>query len=225
MKSLLRFNCGPLYSAALLFAGFSLAVAASAAVPEKKPARSKASAPSKAAKPGATTKLDQYIAANMKFLNLLSRYADALAGATDVPAAGLAVTKIEFITKDAITAGEEIVKLGRPAPELEAKLAKNSDIVDVSRSVAERTRSAVKALAANPEVKVILTPSIETFQAALNRIQQSADDPGSPATPTKTTATTDAPKPSGNPPPGRKTDGGSAPVAQEDTLPPPPPPQ
>lgn len=186
---------------------------------EKKTPKSKAAAaktPAKATKsPGAVTQYDKHLAANMKFLNVLSRYADCLSTATDATKAALAVNQIENITREAITAGEEIVTLGRPIHILEAKLGKDADLQLASQLVAEKTRGAVKAISENEEVKTLLAPAIENFQAALNRIQQAADDPQGPATspdnkPETATAARSAPAPVD---PGllpAKTDGGTA---------------
>jgi len=199
MKSLCCSFSRPVFWSALLLAIVTGAPVGIASAQEKKKnprskstAAGKPSAKSPAKPSGSATKYDRYLAANMKFLNVLSRYADALAGATDAATAALAVTRIEAITKDAITAGEELVKLGRPEPAVEAKLAKDTDLEMTSRNVAEQTRSAVKSLAANAEVKTILTPAVENFQAALNRVQQAAEDPHGPGAPEKSPASAPA---------------------------------
>ncbi len=142
-----------------------------------KPSAKSTAVPS-AKTPGAATQLDKHLAANMKLLNVLGRYANSLSSATDAEAAALAVTKIEDITREAITAGEEVVKLGRPAPDLEAKLGRDADLQLASQLVAEKTRAAVKSISEKPEVKAALSPAIENFQTALNRIQRTAEDPG-----------------------------------------------
>jgi hypothetical protein len=167
----------------------------------------------------------------MKLLNVLSRYAEVLAGATDPAAAALALPRIETITKDVITAGDEIVKLGRPAPELESKLARDAELEMTSRNVAEQTRTAVKAVSANSEVKSVLTPAIENFQAALNRIQQSADDPNGPAEARKSqeTAAKSEPAPNVQAKPASGTASAEIPppattAAETTSVPPPPPP-
>jgi hypothetical protein len=180
--------------------------------------------------PGATTKYDQHLAANMKLLNVLSRYAVTLARATDTASANLAVARIETITKEAITAGEELVKLGRPEPAVETKLAKDTDLEMASRNVAEQTRTAVKALAANAAVKAILAPAVENFQAALNRIQQAADDPqgpgtpASPAVPATETAGTPPSVPDPDPPAANENAPAETRASEAASVPPPPPP-
>ena len=177
-----------------------------AAVKTPAKASAKSTAPASAKSPGAATQFDKHLAANMKLLNVLGRYADCLSSATDAATATTAVTKIEDITKEAITAGEEVVKLGHPAPVLEAKLGKDADLQLASRLVAEKTRAAVKSISENSEVKAALAPAIESFQAALNRIQQTAEDRGasgdSPADGKEDPATAkDAPAPSPAPAP------------------------
>lgn len=146
----------------------------------------------------------------MKLFRVLSHYAEALSEAKDAATAHAAVTKLEGITRDAITAGEEIVKLGKPDAQLEAKLAVNPDLKMTAQTVAEQTRTAVKSLAENAEVKAILAPSVENFQAALNRVQEAADEPSEPAkeAPATPAAKPDSPQP-----------------ASEATSVPPPPPQ
>lgn len=182
MKSCSPYHCRPLLSvvtaAALIASG-----AIPAAAQQKKSTKAKPSAAAKAPakSPGAATQLEQHISANLKFLTVLSRYADTLASATDADTATAAVPVLESITRDAISAGEAVVKLGRPTPELEAKIAKDPDISVTSRRVAEQTRSAIQAIAANAAVKPVLSPAIENFQNALNTIQQTADDPTGPA--------------------------------------------
>ncbi len=148
-----------------------------------KPRAGAAKTPAKATSksPGAATQYEKHLAANMKLLNVLSRYAECLSTATDATKAALALDQIENITREAITAGEEVVKLGRLSSVLEAKLGKDADLQLASQLVAEKTRSAVKAISENGEVKTILAPAIENFQAALNRIQQAADDPQGPS--------------------------------------------
>lgn len=171
-----------------------------------------------AAKPAAApTAADKHIAANMKFLGVLSRYAQTLATAKDAATAQAAATKLETITRDAITIGEELVKLGKPTPEIEMRLATDADLKLTAQSVAEQTRTAVKTLAANGQVKTILAPAVENFQAALNRVQQAADEPqglNNPAPPAETPAPADVPKPAAGPQP-----------ASDATDVPPPPPQ
>lgn len=152
--------------------------AAAAKTPVKAPAKSPAPATGKS--PGAATQFDKHLAANMKLLNVLGRYADCLSGATDAATATLAANKIGDITRQAAIAGDEVVKLGRPASDLEAKLGKDADLQLASQLVAEKTRTAVKSISENVEVKTTLTPAIENFQAALNRIQQAAEDPKGP---------------------------------------------
>lgn len=146
-----------------------------------KPAAGKSAAKS----PGAATQYDKHLVANMKLLSVLGRYADCLAGATDATTATLALTQLEGITGEAITAGEALVKLGRPAPDMEAKLGQDADLKLTSQLVAEKTRAAVKLISDNGEVKSVLAPGIESFQAALNRIQEVADDPQGPGGPDK----------------------------------------
>ena len=171
----------------------------------------------------------------MRLLNILSRYADTLASATDATTASLAASRIETITKDAITAGEELVKLGHPDATVEAKLSRDSDLEMTSRNVAEHTRNAVKALAANAEVKTILTPAVENFQAALNRIQQAADDPQGPGAPETAPAQAVVANPAGAVPAvpasgpassaGGKSETRPSEAASVAPPPPPPPPQ
>ena len=165
-----------------------------AALPVSLVAQEKAASKTKpktaAAKPtaksqGAATQYDKHLAANMKLLGVLGRYADCLAGATDTTTATLALTQLEGITREAITAGEAVVKLGRATPDMEAKLAQDADLKLTSQLVAEKTRAAVKLISDNSEVKTVLTPGIESFQAALNRIQEVADDPQGPGGPEK----------------------------------------
>jgi len=143
----------------------------------KAPAAKSGTGAKPAARPAAPSQFDQHLAANLKFFRVLSHYAETLSGAQDATTAHEAVTKLEEITKEAITAGEELVKLGKPAPDLEAKLAANADLTMTAQTVAEQTRAAVKALAENAEIKTILAPAVENFQAALNRVQQAADEP------------------------------------------------
>lgn len=218
--------------AAAVLAGISIPVSAQSKKAEKSKTSAAPKAPAKS--PGAATKYDQHLEANMKLLNVLSRYAEVLAGATDAAAATLAVPRIEAITKEAITAAESIVKLGRPAPDLEAKLARNADIEMTARLVAEQTRSAVKAVSANSGVKSILAPAIESFQTALNRIQQTADAPAGTDDPakkapekesapkTEPAATVPASPESAPAPTGDSS--APAPAAEETPVPPPPPP-
>lgn len=218
----------------------------SASAQQKKPAaKSKAPPAEKSSKPTgkkpATPGYEQHLEANLKLLTILSRYADTLAEATDAASAGLAVTRLESITKEAILAGEAIVKLGRPSPEIEGRLAKDPDLAVTSRRVAEHTRSAIESLASNNEVKTLLTPSIENFQTALNRIQQTAEDPSGPTAvagskpetgapekpaPEAAAATPVAPTPAGLPakPPGSEP-APAAPASEAASVPPPPPPQ
>src|SRR5688572_22362640 len=134
MKPFSYSSRSPVFWGAVVFAILSGAPVGTASAQDRKNPRSKSTAAAKtkakvpSKTPGAATKYDQHLAANMKLLNVLSRYADALASATDVSTATLAVSQIETITKEAITAGEELVRLGRPEPSLEAKLAKDSDL-------------------------------------------------------------------------------------------------
>jgi hypothetical protein len=236
----MKYRCFPSFgsflSAALLCAALT-GLTGTVAAQEKKSGKSKAPLASKpgpgAAKPAAAagSKYDQILAANLKLLNVLSRYADTLSGATDTATAGLALNQIETITKEAITAGEELVKLGKATPEMEAKLAKNPDLEVTSRRVAEQTRSAVKALAANPEVKAILTPAIENFQSAINRLQQDADDPKGPGVPIKpksslaSASVVKPPKTSPAPAPAPATENKDSRASEASSVPPPPPPQ
>lgn len=224
MKSL-RYSLGsPVFWRVVVLAIVSGSAIGIASAQDKKSPRSKSTAKAKtsakspAKTPGAATKYDRHLTANMKLLNVLSRYADALAGATDAATAALAATRIESITKEAILAGEELVKLGRPEPTLESKLAKDPDLEMTSRNVAEQTRSAVKSVAANADVKAILTPAIENFQAALNRVQQAAEDPHGPAAPDKSQPSAPAPETTGTlpaepaPPAARASEAASVPV-------------
>ena len=202
--------------ASLMVAGLPvLAVAQEKKTPKSKTAAAKTPAKVAPKSPGAVTQYDKHLAANMKFLNVLSRYAECLSTATDVTKAALALDQIENITRETITAGDEVVKLGRPSPVLEAKLGKDTDLQLASQLVAEKTRSAVKAISENGEVKTMLAPAIENFQAALNRIQQAADDPQGPGgSPDKKPAASAASKASpASVDPGllpAKTDGGTA---------------
>jgi hypothetical protein len=202
---------------------------------QKKPAaKSNATPGEKSSKPTgkkpAAPGYEQHLEANLKLLTILSRYADTLAEATDAASTGLAVTRLESITEEAILAGEAIVKLGRPTPEIEGRLAKDPDLAVTSRRVAEHTRSAIESLASNDEIKPLLTPSIENFQTALNRIQQTAEDPSCPTAiagskPEAVATTPPAPTPAGLPakPPGSEP--APAALASEATSVPPPPPQ
>jgi hypothetical protein len=150
------------------------------------------------AKPAAPSKFDQHLAAHLKFFRVLSHYAEALSEAKDAATAHDAATKLQEITREAVAAGEEIVKLGKPGPEIEAKLATNADLKMSSQTVAEQTRAAVKALAENAEAKTILAPAVEEFQAALNQVQEAADEPpADPAAPpaVETARTKDSPQP------------------------------
>jgi hypothetical protein len=151
---------------------------AQAAKSGKSKATAKPSAKGTAAKkPSTEAELGKHVAANIKFLNVLSRYADALNAAKDPATASLAAAQIEVITKDAILAGEELARLGRPTAELEAKISTDKELAATAARVAETTQTAVTALAANDSVKELLNPAIENFQSALNRIQQFAEDP------------------------------------------------
>jgi hypothetical protein len=185
-----------LLCAASLFAFHGNAAAQNTKGKAKPAVAAKKPAAKPAVKAAAGTELSKHVAANIKFLNVLSRYADALNAAKDAVTAGLAAAQIEVITKDAIIAGEELAKLGRPSPELEAKIAADKELAAVAARVAESTQAAVTSLAANEEVKPIVAASIENFQAALNRIQQFAEDPHSapsPAQPAPAEATAAAP--------------------------------
>ena len=173
---------GSLLQAALILTVSSSAALAQAPKDKTKPVVAKPAKPTAAGKPSAKpspadAKLNQQLAANMKLFGVLSRYAQTLSTAKDAASAHQAVTKLESITKDAITAGEELVKLGKPDAEMEMKLATDADLKMTSETVAEQTRAAIKALATNAEVKTILAPAVENFQAALNRVQQAADEP------------------------------------------------
>jgi len=152
----------------------------------------------------------------MKFLGVLSRYAQTLATAKNAATAQQAATKLETITKDAITIGEELVKLGKPTPDIEMRLATDADLKLTAQSVAEQTRSAVTSLAANGEVKTILAPAVENFQAALNRVQQAADEPQGLTTPPA-----DKPAEPGDPKPA--TAAAPQPASDATNVPPPPP--
>lgn len=187
MKSSILSRTGILISAtaAVVVSGslvFAQATKEKGKAAAKTPVKSAGSAKS-GGKPAAKTtsaadaKLNQHLAANMKFFGVLSRYAQTLSSAKDAATAHQAATKLEVITKDVITAGDELVKLGKPTAEIEMKLAGDADLKMTSQTVAEQTRAAVKTLAANAEVKTILAPAVENFQAALNRMQQAADEP------------------------------------------------
>src|SRR6185369_10303521 len=121
-------SCGRILSPALIALAL---LAQTSSAQEKKTAKPKApiaaKAPAQAKPAAASSKYDQFLSANMKLLNVLSRYADTLSGATDTATAGLALNQIEIITNDAINAGEELVRLGKPSPDMEAKLAKDPD--------------------------------------------------------------------------------------------------
>jgi hypothetical protein len=238
MKCFTRWRGGSAFSVALSVLAPVILFGATASAETKKSPRSKSAsakttkAPAKTTA-GAASRYKDHLAANLKLLNILSRYADALAMATNSTTATLALRRIEDATKALITAGDELVKLGRPDPEVVTKLAKDPDLVTTSRNVAEQTRSAVKAISANPEVKSVLTPSIENFQSALNRIQQAADDPQGPghqektpdaAGPTETAK--NSPPPSARAAPSVAGTGASPaiPASQAASVPPPPPP-
>ena len=125
---------------------------------------------------------EQHLAAQLKLLGVLRRYAEILSEVTNAEAAGVAVARVEAITKEVAAAAEALVKLGPPTPEIEARLAKDPDLEVTSLRVAEQTRVAVKTLADDPESRVLLTPAIEGFQAALDQAQREADHPaGAPA--------------------------------------------
>ena len=181
MNSSLHSSIRPTLSCALILL-VTVALPVVVMAQEKKTTKSKSDGAAKTAakSPGAATQFDKHLAANMKLLNVLSRYAECLTSATDVTTAALALDQLEDITREAITAGEAVVKLGRPTPDLEAKLAKDADLQLTSQLVAEKTRNAVKTISANADVKTLLAPGIENFQAALNRIQETADDPQGP---------------------------------------------
>ncbi|HWB06815.1 MAG TPA: hypothetical protein VG796_27570 [Verrucomicrobiales bacterium] len=231
----MKYPCVSLLSLALAPAVMAITLGSPgpAGAQEKKPSKAKNSGTGKAAAkaPAAQSKYDQHLSANLKLLKVLSRYAETLSSATDATAAGMAVNQIETITKDAIIAGEELVKLGKPAPDVAIKLAQNPDLEVASRRVAEQTRTAVKALAGNDEAKNVLTPAIENFQSALNRIQQDATDPKGPGAHVrnKNAPGMSAGKPSASPSPAAPAAPNAA--TQEQTPPsktaavPPPPPQ
>lgn len=180
MKSSLISRTGHTFCTVMVALAVSSSVATAQAKKEKE--KSKGDAKPAAAKSGSkpaapAAKFDRHLAANMKLFSVLSRYAQTLSSAKDAATAKQAVTKLETITKDAITAGEELVKLGKPDPEIEMRLAGDADLKMTSQTVAEQTRTAVKSLASNGEVKTILAPAVENFQAALNRVQQAAEEP------------------------------------------------
>jgi hypothetical protein len=238
MKYFTRRRGGSAFPVALSVLAPVILLGATASAETKKSPRSKsasAKTTKASAKPtaGATPGYQDHLAANLKLLNILSRYADALAMATNSTTATLALRRIEDATKDVISAGDALVKLGRPEPEVVTKLAKDPDLVTTSRNVAEQTRSAVKAISANAEVKSVLTPAIEKFQSALNRIQQAADDPQGPGHQEKTprtagpteTAKNSSPIPSPSAPPAAGTKTSPAvPASEAASVPPPPPP-
>jgi hypothetical protein len=128
-----------------------------------------------------TTAAKAYIAAQMQLLTVLDRYASALATATDIPTADQSVAALESIIADVITSGEAVVKLGKPTPTIAAMIDKDTELATKSQLVATNTRRAVASVSGNIEVKAILTPAIERFQAALQRLQQAAEDPQGPA--------------------------------------------
>ena len=199
-----------LVAAVLAASGFDTSAQAK---PAKPAAKKPVAATKTAAKPGTPTKFDQHLAAHLKLFRVLSRYAETLAGAKDAATAHEAATKMDTITKEAITAGEDLVKLGKPSTEIEAKLAVNADLKMTAQTVAEQTRTAVKSLSDNAEVKTILAPAVENFQAALNRVQQAADEPAG--------LTEKAPPPAT--PPTQPGSESSPPPASETTAVPPPP--
>ena len=125
-------------------------------------------------------RFEAYVGAQRQLLGVLERYAAALASATDVPAAESAVTRIDAIIKDLVSAGEAMVLLGPPAPDIEDRLTKHPQLSALGRKVGLDTRKAMEAIATRPEVKPVLAPAIERFQAAMNRLQQTARDPGGP---------------------------------------------
>jgi len=239
MKSSLLSRTGFCVSAIIVVAVSGSLVLAQVTKEKAKPAAKSSAKPTASAKPstksGSKTpavvdaKLNQHVAANMKLLGVLSRYAQTLSSAKDAATAHQAATKLEVVTKDAVSAGEALVKLGKPDPELEMKLASDADLKMTSQSVAEQTRAAVKTLASNAEVKTILAPAIESFQAALNRVQQAADEPQAVAeTPAgapdpNSPAPAPAPEPAPAPPPADNNK--PATTAADTTEVPPPPPQ
>lgn len=202
MKSSIRFVGVP-FAAAVMAAGllFSAGTSGAQAAKSEKGKPAKATSKSGASRKPSAPDLNQHVAANIKFLNVLSRYADALTAAKDPATAGLAAAQIEVITKDVILAGEELARLGKPSPELETKIAADKEVAAMAAKVAENTQTAVTAIAGNESVKTVLGPSIENFQSALNRIQQFAEDPQSqPAVPSSAAETTaSAPSPEKNP--------------------------
>ncbi len=166
-----------------------MAVAAALVTPShaaaKKPAKKTSKKPAKAESTSGKkdlldVKVASYVSAHLKFFSILDRYASTLAGATDQAAAKEAVISIDGITKEVIVAGEELVKLGRPAPEMEAKIARHTGLQETSRKVAANTQAAITALNSNMEVRPVLAPAVQNFLAALNRLQQTADDPQAP---------------------------------------------
>jgi hypothetical protein len=226
MKYSLQSQAGILFSAAILLsASASLVAAQTPKEKAKTPAVAKTSS-KPAAKPAGKTapkpaavdpKLKQHLAANMKFFGVLSRYAQTLSSAKDPATARQAATKLETITKDAVTAGEELVKLGKPDPEIEMKLSSDADLKMTSQTVAEQTRAAVQSLASNAEVKTILAPAVENFQAALNRVQEAADEPRGLA---ESTPPGGKPAPAVAPPPAETPSTSSAEATQVPAPPP-----
>ena len=153
-----------------------------AATKKAKAARANTKPSSQAAKNADSGKtVEIYLTAQMNLLSILDRYASTLAGAVDRSSAENAAASIANITKEVIVAGEDIVKLGRPSPDIEAKLMMNQDLIAASRMVAEHTKAAVTGIAANPEVRPVVGPAVQQFQAALNRLQQTAEDPQAPS--------------------------------------------
>ena len=192
------------------------------------PKKEKSKKATKEATKPATSEVDQsveiYLSAQMNLLSILDRYASALAGAVDQASAQQAVMNIDGITKEIIIAGENLVKLGRPKPEVEARLMKHPDLLAASRMVADHTKSAVAGITSNVEVKPVLSPAVQQFQAALNRLQQTAEDPQAPGSATAAapgaipppSPDSGAPSPAANPFAG-------APPAQSAPIPPPSP--
>jgi hypothetical protein len=165
-------------AAALCLAALTAVPAAAQSPASSRPDKDR-SAKKKPASPE-ERKFEAYLGAQKKFLGVLERYAAALASATDAASAESAVTRIDTIIKDLVSAGEAMVLLGPPSPEIEDRLTKHPQLSALGRKVGLDTRKAMEAIAAKPEVKAVLAPAIERFQAAMNRLQQTARDPAGP---------------------------------------------
>ena len=161
-------------------------------------------------------KFEAYLGAQKMFLGVLERYAAALASATDAAAAESAVTRIDTIIKDLVSAGEAMVLLGPPSPEIEDRLTKHPQLSTLGRKIGLDTRKAMEAIATKPEVKSVLAPAIDRFQAAMNRLQQTARDPGGPGqqAPAPAPAPTDSTNP-GSPATDGKPEASSAEPAKD----------